>query len=132
MKQVLKTEKFKMELDLEYYEKAEFADCILNVSVESEYFAASTSLEVYRKSFFEFVKNLKNMYDSLDGSAKIEDAYEGRGYIEFASDSTGHINVKGLLISTLHNQELKFENNFDQTYLGDFVSDLYNAYNEYL
>ena len=132
MKQILNTEKFKLELVIEYYKEAEYEDCVLNLKVESEGFAASTSFEVYRKSFFYFVKNLKNMYDSLDGNAKIEDAYEGRGYIEFASDSTGHINIKGLLISPLHNQELKFENEFDQTYLRDFVSDLCSTYQEYL
>lgn len=132
MKQILNTEKFKLELSLEYYEKNEFADCILNVKVESEGFTANTSLEVYRKDFFEFVKNLKKIYDSLDGSAKIEGAYEKCEYIELVCDKIGYIKVNGLLLSPSHNQELKFENKFDQTYLSGFVSNLYNTYQEYL
>ncbi len=48
-------------------------------------------------------------------------------YIEFKATKTGHIAVKGKLtaggrIGNMH--EISFENEFDQTYLGEFTNGL--------
>ena len=124
---VLNTEKFHLSLCFDIYED-EFAytvNTIMTVSVTSDGFSASADLDIDIKEFVKFAKELKKVYDSLNGSATIKEPYGYGEYISFIADNrTGHITVKGFICDDLRNNELRFENSFDQTYLKSFSSDL--------
>ena len=66
------------------------------------------------------------VYDSLRGSAVLKESY-GRNHIIFEALPNGHILVKGIINNYCkngHEQELKFENEFDQSYLKDFIHEI--------
>ena len=124
---VLNTDKFYLSLCFDIYED-EFAytvNTIMTVSVTSDGFSASADLDIDIKEFVKFAKELKKVYDSLNGSATIKEPYGYGEYISFSADNrTGYITVKGFICDDLRNNELRFENSFDQTYLKTFSSDL--------
>ena len=124
---VLNTDKFYLSLCFDIYED-EFAytvNTIMTVSVTSDGFSASANLDIDIKEFAKFAKELAKVYDSLSGTATIKEPYGYGEYISFIADNrTGHITVKGFICDDLRNNELRFENSFDQTYLKSFSSDL--------
>ena len=82
----------------------------------------------------DFALQLKDMYEKLEGVAKIQDLYETDSYIEFAAQKTGHVLIKGIIINgkCKHTQQLTFEYDVDQTYLKKFVSELVTDYSKYV
>lgn len=132
----LKTENFIFEFELNVYDKDKSIpiNSILSLRLESDGFTASSSFDIDIKDFCAFVKNLKNLYNSLNGVAKLEDFHN---YIEFSGNGNGYIKVNGVINSNGRNgfeQELHFENEFDQTYLLEFSDRLFKDFieNEYL
>lgn len=96
---------------------------ILNININSDNFTASTTMDIDIKAFNLFLKELLNVYNSLKGSAVLKEPY-GSNYIEFHAKSNGHIYVKGSINNLCRNgfeQQLLFENEFDQTFLKDFA-----------
>lgn len=101
-------------------------DTILEVILESDGFCACTTMDINIKEFREFVSDINNLYETLQGSTAIKEPY-GEQNIQFSVDKTGHVFVSGLLHNNYrngHNQLLEFENSFDQSFLKSFVSSL--------
>ena len=87
---------------------------------------AVTSMDIDIKMFQKFADELLNVYNSLNGSAVLKETY-GSNFIMFKASSNGHIYVNGIvhnLCRNVYEQELKFANEFDQTYLKDFVHEI--------
>ncbi len=124
----LVTKNFMLKIELKIYKKdiEEPVNSILNIKVDSDNFTFSTTMDVDVKRFKVFAKDLLRVYNTLNGSALLKETY-GDNYIEFKAISNGHIYVKGVMNNISQNgyeQELKFENEFDQTYLKKFVYDI--------
>lgn len=121
-------ENFMLEIELEVFEEDINLpiNSTLNVKIDSDGFAALTSMDIDIKSFQKFAGELLNVYHSLNGYAVLKETY-GSNFIMFKAISNGHICVNGVvknLCRTGYEQELKFENEFDQTYLKDFVREI--------
>ena len=122
------TDNFKLEIELKIYEKdIEIpTNSTLNLKIDSDNFTAITTMDIDINSFINFASELLNIYNSLNGAIRLEESY-GDNYIEFNVNHSGHIFVRGVvnnLCRNGHTQELKFENEFDQTYLKDFVKEI--------
>ena len=127
---MLETEQFTLSLDFQVFESdiAYPSNTILSIGVSSSGFSASTTMDIDIKTVCGFCNELESVYNTLKGSAKIQEAY-GNQYILFSGDGLGHITVSGLLGSNGANgfwQELKFENCIDQTYFPSFLKGLTN------
>ena len=124
----LVTNDFVLEMELEVFETDIDlpVNSILNIKVESNGFTASTSMDIDVKEFHKFAHELLNVYNSLYGSAILKETY-GSSFVMFKAINNGHIYVNGIVDNHCENgyeQELKFENEFDQTYLKDFVCEI--------
>ena len=82
----------------------------------------------------DFAVNLNKLYETLSGSARLEEPYGMYCFLEFAAVTGGHIRIKG----RIHNKkgigyghELTFENEVDQTYLRGFAKILFVDYGKY-
>lgn len=122
----IKADNFILEIELKIFEKDINLpiNSILNIKIESDNFTAFTTMDIDIKMFQKFANELLNIYNSLNGSAVLKETY-GSNFIMFKATSNGHIYVNGVVNNLCRNgyeQELKFENEFDQTYLKDFVS----------
>ncbi len=127
---MLESEQFSLSLDFQVFESdiAYPSNTILSVSVSSDGFSAATTMDIDIKAVCDFCNELENVYNTLKGSAKIQEAY-GTQFILFSGDSLGHIVVSGFIDSKGANgfwQELKFENRIDQTYFPRFLKGLTN------
>ena len=127
---MLKSEQFNLSLDFRVFESdIEYpSNTILSVCVSSSGFSAATTIDIDIKIVCDFCNELENLYNTLKGSTKIQEAY-GKQYILFSGDGLGHIMVSGFLDSQGANgfwQELKFENCIDQTYFPGFLKELTN------
>ena len=127
---MLESEQFSLSLDLQVFEPdIEYpSNTILSVCVSSSGFSASTTMDIDIKAFCNFCNELEIVYNTLKGSAKIQEAY-GNQYILFSGDRLGHIMISGFLDSQGANgflQELKFKNCIDQTYFPSFLKRLTN------
>lgn len=127
---ILDAGSFKLVIGLKTFEKdVQYpSNAIMSISVISGDFSASTDMDIDIKQFVLFVMNLKNVYEELDGIAKIEEPYGYHKYISFVASETGHIVVKGYLCDDMKNNEFFFENGFDQTFLKSFVNELVCSY----
>ena len=126
---LLECENFSLSLDFQVFESdiSYPSNTILSVSVSSEGFSASTTMDIDIKDIQTFCNELQKTYDSLKGEAKIQEPYGNQQYILFTGDKKGHIFVSGMLNSNGANgfwQELKFENCLDQTFLPQFLRKL--------
>ena len=94
----LESENFRLSLDLKIFESDIAYPCntILTVSVFSEGFSATTDMDIDVKQISEFCENLKTIYGSFRGEAKISESY-GKQNILFSCDRHGHIFVSGFL-----------------------------------
>lgn len=118
------------EKDLEYP-----INTTLNVSVMSDGFRACASMDVCAREMAAFAQQLHEIYRSLSGTARIEEAYGQHMYLAFEGDSRGHVAVKGRLCSANQNgavQTLEFQNCIDQTELKLFCAALETAFRPYL
>ena len=120
----LETENFSLELlpgicqDNFLYPKANR----LQVKVSSLGFSADSIMDIDDIALSDFAVNLNELYETLSGSARLEEPYGG------------HIRIKG----RIHNKkgigyghELTFENEVDQTYLRGFAKTLFADYGKY-
>ena len=99
---------------------------ILETTLNSDGFCACTTMEIDIKEFKDFASKINDIYATLRGSAAITEPY-GEQIIQFSADKTGHIHVSGMLHNNWrdgHEQSLKFENSFDQTFLKSFANSL--------
>ncbi len=83
-------------------------------------FFSLATMDIDIKDFKEFANKLLQVHKSLIGSAILKETY-GTNYIEFKVIKNGYIYVRGL---SGYQEELKFENEFDQTYLESFVNEI--------
>lgn len=133
---LLESENFRLSLDFQVFESdiSYPSNTILSVSVSSEGFSASTTMDIDIKAIPIFCNELQKTYDSLKGEAKIQEPYGNQQYILFTGDKKGHIFVSGMLNSNGANgfwQDLKFENCLDQTFLPQFLRKLTAFSNKY-
>ena len=106
----------------------------LRVKVSSYGFSADNYIDADELHLTYFAVELNKLYETLQGSAKLEDPYGARSYIEFIARSGGHIRVVGRINNNeAHGfeQELSFDNEIDQTYLRGFAKALFNDYGKY-
>ena len=133
----LESENFRLSFDFKVFETdiSSPSNTILSVFVSSAGFSASTTMDIDIKDISTFCNELQNIYNSLNGEAKIQEPYGNRQCILFSGDKKGHILVSGTLSSNGANefwQELKFENCIDQTVLPDFLKKLTALSNQYV
>lgn len=106
----------------------------LGVKVSSYGYSADTFMDVSVQGIAEFALQLKALYETLTGEARLEEPYSVHNYIEFIAETGGHIRVMGRLNnkSTFgYMQEIIFENEVDQTYLRTFVNRLLADFSKY-
>lgn len=137
MQYELKTEDFEIDCEIKFNkEDASYpVNSILHIAVTSGRFCGESTMDMDIHDFTVFVSDLKNLYESLKGTARIEEPYGVHQFIEFGCDNKGHIKVKGYLNSDGadgFNQKLQFENELDQTCLKNFAYKLYNDNKKYL
>ncbi|MBP3381117.1 MAG: hypothetical protein J6L00_00605 [Clostridia bacterium] len=129
MEHLIKSANFDIRLQLKVFdEDIEYSsNTILTISVNSDGFCASTDMDIDIKQFVAFVDALSSLYSSLTGSAVIQEPYGEQQFIEFCTDRSGNISIRGELSSNGRKgfmQKLTFENCIDQTYLPEFVNSL--------
>ena len=126
----LKSDGFEMTLWVKVYETDVCypVNATVTVSVRSDGFSASVDFDVDIKLFAVFARDLKGIYDTLSGSAKVEEAY-GQRYVSFSAEKNGHIGVKGYLCDDMN--KFSFENSIDQTCLKSFADELDRLYSGY-
>ena len=131
---ILKTENFRLSINLNIFESDIKcpSNTIMTVSVTTGGFSAKADMDIDIKEFAAFANKLSAVYDSLNGTATIKEPYGHQKFITFSADKTGYITVKGFLCDDLKNNELRFENSFDQTYLKPFSRQLCSAYSKYI
>ena len=111
----------------------EYIDVFLQVQVESPFFSVGVAqMLIDFNDFKKFYSDLNKLYDTLKGTAKIEDLHKDQ-YIEFKVNKRGHILIEGCLKYSNYNNsdlyyKLNFEYSFEQTYLQKFVKGLINEY----
>ena len=133
---LLESESFSLSLDFQVFESdiSYPSNTILSVSVSSAGFYASTTMDIDIKSIPIFCNDLKRVYDSLEGEAKIQESFGNQQYILFVGDRKGHVLISGELNSNGANgfwQELKFENCIDQIFLPQFLKKLTELSKQY-
>ena len=107
----------------------------LGVKVSSYGYSADTFMDVGVRGIAEFAAQLKRLYESLAGEARLEEPYSVHNYIEFIAETGGHIRVVGRLNNKNafgYTQEINFENEIDQTYLSEFVIRLHDDFSKYI
>ena len=99
-KMMLEAEQFSLSLDFQVFESdiKYPSNTILSVCVSSSGFSAATTMDIDIKAICDFCNELENVYNTLKGSTKIQEAY-GNQYILFSGDGLGHIVVSGFLDS---------------------------------
>ncbi len=102
----------------------------MTVSVTNIEFSAKADMDIDIKAFADFTDKLKKVYDTLSGEAMIKEPYGNQRYISFQAEKTGHIIVNGYLCDDMKNNELHFENSFDQTFLKTFSNELSSKYSD--
>lgn len=126
---VLKNEDFCLSLDFQVFQAdiSSPSNTILSVYIASNGFSAATTMDIDIKQLPVFCNDLKAIYNTLQGEAKIQEPFGSRQYISFVGERYGHIAVSGVLHSNGTKgywQELKFENGIDQTFLPAFLKEL--------
>lgn len=136
MKHILKTEDICIEFEPEifYADDSLPENTILHIYISSGNFTAKTYMDINIKDFSDFSEKLFQLYTDLKGTVRLHETYGEHNYFEFSGNGRGQILVTGCLDNHIQNgftQELKFENIFDQTYLGCFSRELKNTYQGY-
>lgn len=136
MVHLIKSPDFDIHLQLKVFEAdIEYSsNTILSISVNSDGFCANTDMDIDIKQFVAFVDALSSLYSSLTGLAVIQEPYGEQQFIEFRTDRSGHISIRGELSSNGRKgfmQKLAFENCIDQTYLPEFIHSLTSFCSKY-
>ena len=82
----------------------------------------------------DFAVNLNELYETLSGSARLEEPYSMHCFLEFTTVTGGHIRIKGQIHNKMgvgYGHELTFENEVDQTYFRGFAKALFADYGKY-
>lgn len=106
----------------------------MDIKVISYNFSARAVIDTDAKRLAAFALRLNELYENLQGSARLEETYGLHSYIEFTAGARGHITVKGDIYSTAayqYSQRLCFENEIDQSYLKDFSDALLADFEKY-
>ena len=106
----------------------------LGVKVSSYGYSAETFMDVCVQDIAEFAVQLKNLYETLSGESRLEEPYSVHNYIVFIAEPNGHIKVTGCLNNKNafgYTQEIKFENEIDQTILRSFINQLFSDFSKY-
>ncbi len=132
----LETENFFLELDPEVHQKdvPYPVNTSLPIKVISNGFSAESIMDVDVRGLARFAVYLDELYETLEGSARLEEPYGLHSYIEFTACGRGHIKVKGNIHNSIayeYEQELRFENEIDQTHLKRFVKALLADHKKY-
>lgn len=125
----LETENFLLEMGPEVHENdlSFRVNTNLSVKVVSYGFSAEAVMDIDVRELVEFALRLNELYETLEGSARLEEPYGMRCYIEFTACGRGHIKVRGEVHNGMayeHEQKLTFENEIDQTDLKTFAKAL--------
>jgi len=132
----IEADRFTLEFFPEIHEQdiAYPVNIYLGVKVSSYGYSADTFMDVGVQGIAEFALQLKDLYETLSGKARLEEPYSVHNYLEFVAKTGGHIRVIGRLNNKSaygYTQEINFENEIDQTYLRDFVSRLAADFGKY-
>ncbi|MCR5813970.1 MAG: hypothetical protein K6G15_05725 [Desulfovibrio sp.] len=103
------------------------------LAVSSDGFSGRCVMDVDARDLAGFSVRLDKLYESLSGSARLDEPYS-EGYLEFSADHCGHIKVEGCLYKDNANgyrQKLFFGSEFDQTYLRYFARELRAGFARY-
>ena len=121
----IKTEDFNLQL-------TPGADSLM-VDVRCDGFSGHACFDMEDFLIADFILQIKEMYENLEGSAKLQDLYETDGFIEFSAQKFGHILVRGKLVRMRQKltQQIQFEYELDQSYLKEFVMALAAGYSRY-
>ena len=127
----IKTEKFQLDFTPEIFDGDKSpVNATLHVEVKSYDFAARADMDINSNDFKEFCHGIRQMYETLSGSAEIGELYGTKMNIKFTVSAKGTIKVSGYL-SAMYDEgqhDFRFENSFDQTCLRDFALGLYNKF----
>ena len=123
-KYILKAGDFVLEMELAVFEEDMDVpiNSMLHIKIHSDHFSAATTMDMDIRTFRVFAEALSNVYTSLEGY--------GNSFMIFKAMANGHIHVNGVVYSHCisgHEQELRFENEFDQSYLREFVREIHTA-----
>lgn len=131
----LKADNFELAVDTEIYDRdlSYEENTALDLELTSYGFSVKTTLDADIRRVAAFARDIMTMYVTLKGSATIDEPYGDR-FIDFRMTPLGHVQVKGELsdYSRGYSHEMKFENEFDQTYLKSFAEGLMEEYGKYL
>ncbi|MCI8332466.1 MAG: hypothetical protein HFE78_06540 [Clostridiales bacterium] len=132
----LETENFLLELDAKVYQDDLIfpVNANLNIKVFSYGFSAESVMDIDTLRLADFAVQIHKLYETLNGSARLEEPYGFHCYIEFTACGGGHIKITGNIHSGKgygSEQELAFENEIDQTYLKSFSKELLADYAKY-
>ena len=133
----IQTEVFMLEIAPEAFRLDSLfpADVTLDVKVSSYGFQGESRWELDFWNMVHFVTRLKSLYETLKGSAKLEEDSLVQDYIEFIAQRDGHIRITGRIHSkdgSGYTQEITFENEFDQTFLTEFVTRLLAGFGKWI
>ena len=130
-KYILKAGDFILEMELAVFEEDMDIpiNSMLQIKIHSDHFSAATTMDMDIRAFRIFAEELSHVYTSLEGYAELREPY-GNSFMIFKAMANGHIHVNGVVYSHCisgHEQELRFENEFDQSYLREFVREIHTA-----
>ena len=130
---VLETNTFRLSLSLRVFETDNAWDpySLMTVRVESGGYCGNAELDIDLKEFAAFARDLRKLYDTLSGEATVREPFGYKRFLSFSAEPRGHIRVKGCLCDAMNDHELRFENEFDQSYLRAFSQELVSAYSCY-
>ncbi len=98
----------------------------VRVKVFSDGFYGKGDMRVLVKGLAKFAVDLKELYDTLKGSARLEELYFPNNFIEFVVEKTGRVVVSGRICESYPRpRTLTFEDEIDQTYLQVFANALF-------
>ena len=130
---VLETNTFRLSLSLRVFETDNALDpyALMTVRVESGGYCGDAELDVDLREFAAFARDLRKLYDTLSGEATVREPFGYKRFLSFSAEPRGHIRVKGYLCDAMNDHELRFENEFDQSYLRAFSQELVSACSRY-
>ncbi len=100
----------------------------VTVKVRSDKFSAECTIDAFAGQIMIFAKDMLALYESLEGSARLEQDWSPNNYIQFSAQQHGHILVEGRLKSEARSgnvQEFSFKHVIDQSYIEGVAKELY-------
>ena len=87
------SEGFIIKLDIHVFESdiSYPVNTSLKIFVESNGFSAATTMDIDIKELSGFARDLRKLYDSLKGSARLQEPYGSDSYLEFSGEGDGRI-----------------------------------------